>query len=258
MNKNEKEMKIMSNSNRSKQILEYLKDKKSAGVEELAKLLFVSSATIRRDLTEMQKLGQVERSHGGVILMESAEEISIFIRQTKNAREKEKVASIALRHLPEFKTVFIDNSSTCLALAERMNFTHKTVITNGLQAATKIAGRDNITLIMPGGEIKSNTTALTGSLTLNSLQNFRFDIALLSCAAIDKEGSYEFSLESSQIKKAVLERSKIKILLFDNTKINTSTSFLTAFPHKYDIIFTNSTDEELKTILPSGGNFINK
>ena len=72
----------MANQERSNSILNYLKEKKSASVEELAKLLFVSEATIRRDLTEMQKLGQIERSHGGAILMENADEISIFIRLT--------------------------------------------------------------------------------------------------------------------------------------------------------------------------------
>ncbi|MBQ7324032.1 MAG: DeoR/GlpR transcriptional regulator [Clostridia bacterium] len=245
-------------NDRTKKILDYLKETKSASVEELASMLYVSGATIRRDLNKMQKLGQIERSHGGAILMENADEISIFIRQTKNAREKENVASIALKHLPPFKTVFIDNSSTCLALAGRMNFAYKTVVTNGLQIATKIAGRDNITLIMPGGEIKSNTTALTGSFAINSLKNFRFDVALLSCAAVNKDGAYEFSLESSQIKQAVMQNSKINILLFDKTKMNTASHYHTALLHEYDMIFTNSTKKELELIHTHGCNFINE
>ena len=55
----------MSYFERKQEILDYLKLNKTASVEELAAKLFVSAATIRRDLTEMQRLGLVERSHGG-------------------------------------------------------------------------------------------------------------------------------------------------------------------------------------------------
>ena len=83
----------------------------------------------------MNAMGLVERSHGGAILPENSEEISIFFRMEKNANEKEKVATKALPHIPPFKSVFIDSSSTTLALAERMDFNFKTVVTNNLQTA---------------------------------------------------------------------------------------------------------------------------
>ena len=80
----------MSNSERLSQILDYLKKHRSASVEEIANMLYVSVATVRRDLTELQKRGQINRSRGGAVLMEGADEISFFIRQIKNAREKEE------------------------------------------------------------------------------------------------------------------------------------------------------------------------
>ena len=42
-------------------ILDYLKDNKTAKIQALAKKLYVSEATVRRDLTEMEKLGLVRR-----------------------------------------------------------------------------------------------------------------------------------------------------------------------------------------------------
>ena len=79
----------MLTSERQNKILEYLKERKTAFVRDLAAALYVSEATVRRDLNEMQKLGLIERSHGGAILPENAEEVSIFVRMNKNAREKE-------------------------------------------------------------------------------------------------------------------------------------------------------------------------
>ena len=79
---------------RFKLIADYLKEKKKATVEELAALLYVSPATIRRDLLEMQKMGVIARTHGGALYIENSAEISIFVRLEKNAREKEQAASV--------------------------------------------------------------------------------------------------------------------------------------------------------------------
>ena len=127
----------MLTSERQNKILEFLRRNKTAVVKNLAASFYVSEATIRRDLKEMQAMGLIERSHGGAVLPENAEEVSIFVRIGKNAKEKERAATNALKILPEFtfKSVFVDSSSTALALAERMDLSYKTVVTNNLQTA---------------------------------------------------------------------------------------------------------------------------
>lgn len=248
----------MAHTERSLLILEYLKKHKTATVERLSSELYVSEATIRRDLNEMQKLGQIERSHGGAVLVEKADEISIFVRQIKNAKQKERAASAALKHMPEFNTVFIDNSSTCLALAERLNLAHKTVVTNGLQVALSVARHDGVTLIMPGGEIKYNTTAVLGSTAVGALNGCRFDLALTSCTALDAEGCYEGSLDSMQIKRTALYNSKRRILIFDKTKIGNTAAFRTCELKSFDMLVTDAEDEALKPFESCGVPVYNK
>ena len=248
----------MSNNERFSQIIAYLKTHRSASVEELAELLYVSAATVRRDLNELQKRGQVERSHGGAILMEGADEISIFIRQVKNAREKEEAASVALKHMPDFQTVFIDNSSTCLALAERMNLAHKTVVTNGLQIAMRISRHDDVNLIMPGGEVHFNTNAVSGSLTCNLLHSFRIDLMLCSCAAIDENGTYEHSLETILLKQTAIAQSKTRVLLVDRNKFSTTAAYCTGTLSAYDAIVTDAEDELIAPYRAMNLNVINR
>lgn len=250
----------MSYLDRKAEILNFLSKakNKTATVKELAKELFVSEATVRRDLDDLQREGQVERSHGGAILMERSDEFSIFIRQTKNAKEKMKAGAIALKRIPDFQTIFIDNSSTCLALAERMNFSHRTVVTNGLHLALEIARHDNVTIISPGGEIKYNSTAVAGSMALSAIKNFRFDLALLSCAAIDKNGCYELALDAAEIKKAAFANSKTRILVVDRTKINTTAPFYTTAVEDYDYIFTDAEDDALSSLRKLNANIINQ
>ena len=62
----------MALNERQNNILSILKEEKSAQVTKLAKRLFVSEATIRRDLAEMESIGLVERSHGGALLPENS------------------------------------------------------------------------------------------------------------------------------------------------------------------------------------------
>ena len=112
----------MLQNERQEEILKILKQNRSATVRALAQKLYVSDATVRRDLMEMQNLGLLKRSHGGAVLLENADEISIFVRMNENADEKERTATNALKYLPnDFETVFLDSSSTVLALAQRMD-----------------------------------------------------------------------------------------------------------------------------------------
>ena len=248
----------MADKDRHQSIIEHLRKNKTASVGELSATLFVSPATIRRDLTELQKLGQVERTHGGAVYLENADEISIFVRLSKNAKEKEKAATIALKYIPDFQTVFIDNSSTALALAERMNLQHKTVVTNGLQVAMRLSQKSDVNIIIPGGEVHYNTNAVTGSIAISQLMDFRFDLMLSSCAAINLDGSFEHSLDTMQIKKIALERSRRKLLLADYTKFGLNAMYKTTELSNYHGIITNAEDYLIAPFRNAGLKIVNK
>ena len=230
----------MSLNERHNSILSILRDKRSASVSYLASKLFVSEATVRRDLTEMQKLGLIERSHGGAVLSDNAEEVSIFVRMNKNSKEKEQTASRALKYIPEFRSVFIDSSSTALALAERMDLSFKTVVTNNLQTAIMLSGKRDINLIILGGSVQYNTVSSTGSFTSRQIEEFSFDLMISSCAAVRGDEVYESSLEQKEIKSAAMKRSKHRILLFDSTKYGASGAYKISNITDYDTVVSNA------------------
>jgi len=234
----------MSLTERQNEILKRLKENKSAGVNELAKELYVSEATIRRDLAEMKSMGLVERSHGGALLPENAEEISIFFRMEKNANEKERAATKALPHIPSFKSVFIDSSSTALALAERLDLSFKTVVTNNLQTAIQLSKKPNLNLILLGGNVHFNTNSATGSWTARQLEDFAFDLMISSCAAVIGNDVFERSLDQKEIKRAAFMRCKQKILLVDHTKFTAHGTYRLAALSDYDLVVTDAPPPE--------------
>ena len=224
---------------RQNAIIEYLRENRRATVRDLAELLFVSEATVRRDLTELQSLGILERSHGGAILQDNAEEISIFVRMNENAKEKELAATNALPHIPKFGTVFIDSSSTALALAERMDLSHKTVVTNNIETAIRLSKKRDINLIILGGSVQYNTVSATGSYTVRQLEEFSFDLVIASCAAVRAGELYERSIEQKEIKLAAFKRSKYKVLVFGSSKYEGYGAYKLGEVTDFDLIATD-------------------
>ena len=56
---------------RQEKIMQILATNKSASVKELCELLQASEATIRRDLTLLEKDNKLERTHGGAYINEN-------------------------------------------------------------------------------------------------------------------------------------------------------------------------------------------
>ena len=229
----------MALDERKSRIVDYLKENRRASVKELASLLFVSEATVRRELTELQKLGMLERSHGGAIIQDNAEEISIFVRMNENSKEKELAATNALPHIPKFGTVFIDSSSTALALAERMDLSHKTVVTNNIETAIRLSKKKDINLIILGGSVQYNTVSATGSYTVRQIEEFSFDLVIASCAAVRGSELYERSIEQKEIKLAAFRRSKYKVLVFGSSKYEGYGAYKLGDASDFDLIATD-------------------
>lgn len=229
----------MTGNERQDAILELLRAEKNANVKFIAKKLYVSEATVRRDLTRMQELGLVRRSHGGAAIREAADEISIFVRMTENAHEKERAAFNALPLVPPFKTVFLDSSSTVLALAQRLDLADKTVVTNSLQTAIRLSKVRGIHLALLGGRVSPTGTSVAGSWANNLLRDFRFDLMLTSCAGIREKCAFETSMEQRELKRTAFERSGAKMLIADHTKFGAPAPYLFAPLEAFDFVVSD-------------------
>lgn len=243
---------------RYKSIEEYLKKQSRATVDELAKILYVSPATVRRDLTEMEKMGQIKRTHGGAVYNDNPDELNIFVRIENNVKDKDETANIALKHLPQFNTLFVDNSSTCLTLLSKMDLAHKTIVTNGFQLAVMLEKKRDVKVIFLGGQIIYSSFSTIGSFATNMLNSFKFDLLLSGAAGIEKDGSYEQTLETMEIKKVAASRSEKKYLLLDKSKFNHSCLYKTLSLNDYDLIITNASDEIVEEYNKETGNVVNK
>ena len=221
-------------------ILDYLKDNKTAKIQTLAKKLYVSEATVRRDLTEMEKLGLVRRSYGGVILYESAGgEPAMSVRMEVMPDAKQRIAMIAMQYLSDGGTLFFDSSSTVCTLARMFNKKHKTIVTTGIQASSCLAGKETLNVILPGGKVVGNSDSTEGELTVMQLSQINYDVMVASCGGIDGDSVTEASQGQCAIKQTVLKNASKKILLADERKFGARCPYRTCSIKEFDIVITN-------------------
>ena len=237
---------------REEQILQILKEKKTIGVNSLAKLVFCSGATIRRDLTRLEKKGLVTRTFGAVSILSSSisnEEAIFSVRQNVNSAEKKLIAKAISEELKSNQTLFIDSSTTMLFIVPYLSeFKNLLIITNGLRIAEEIVSKTNHRVYVIGGELMPHSNSMLGSSTIREISNFHADLALMSCAGASvKFGVSEVTSESAQIKAVMIKNSDRSIVAFDSSKINSDKAFKTASINQIDtIIISKDINKKIK------------
>lgn len=206
---------------RQQQILELLGEMRSATVAEMSRRLYVSSATIRRDLAVLARGGLVNRSHGGAVLIEGgAAESPLYVRELQHTREKRAIAELTLPLIRPNSVVFMDSSSTVGTLIP-MLAQHRglTVITNGLGNALLLSRHTDAKILFPEGAVSSRSTSVTGGGTLQFLSRFHADLAVISCSGLEPEaGVTDASTEQSDVKRIMLRNATQRVLLCDSSK----------------------------------------
>jgi len=93
---------------------------RSAGLvdaNEAADKLAVAVETVRRDLDVLQRRGLLRRVHGGAIATEKfAHEFTIPERENRSPQEKQQIADVASKYIPEEGAIIVDGGTTCAAL----------------------------------------------------------------------------------------------------------------------------------------------
>lgn len=210
---------------RHEQILQILMEKKSVTVGELSKTMFVSDATIRRDLSQMEKERLIKRSHGGAVLFESTnDETSILMREQENIKQKKIIAEIALKFIKNHDTLFVDSSSTAgIVIPLLKNFKYISVITNGIKNSLYLSQNTDAKIYIAGGVVNNRSNSIVGTDTLDYLGKMNADVSLVSCSGISLEnGVTESSYEQSHIKRVMIRNSKVKLVLCDSSKFDST------------------------------------
>lgn len=202
---------------RFRQIRELLEKTPTLRIGQLAELLYVSEATVRRDVDAMEKDGLLKRVYGGVTL--NKEDMPLTLRSFQHADEKEEIGKLAAELVKDGNTIFIDSSSTALHMLPFIK--HKkdmTVISNSQKVIDTLAFTNN-KLILTGGELIPKNLAYVGELACRSLDMYRPDLVFFSSQGIDLNGEItDVSQSETALRRAAIKRGIQTVFLCDSSK----------------------------------------
>ncbi|MCP4178553.1 MAG: DeoR/GlpR transcriptional regulator [bacterium] len=170
----------------------------------------------------------IDKIYGGATLRHSMHRvIPVSMRKDLNVEGKNRIALKCLSLINDGDTIFLDGSTTALQIASEMkSINNLIVITNSLETAERAADIKNIKIIGIGGTLRSSTRTFTGQQAVKSIHGYFADKAFICCDGVDMEtGITDANEEEAEVRKAMLNHSRIKILVSDHTKIN-KTSFV--------------------------------
>lgn len=189
----------------------------------MAKTLFVSPSTIRRDLQQLAAQGYLKHQYGGATLIDDSSRVPpIELREQSMADAKERIGSIARTLVANDDVIFIDASSTCLYLVRELpRFKNLTVFTNGQRVLEALAAT-GIETYSTGGRLLRNSMAFTGRFAEDLLQSVHITKFFFSFQGLSMSGIMSDGGESeNRIHHTILRQQGIKIGLCDSSKIGT-------------------------------------
>ena len=177
----------MYQQERMDQIMKILKKYNYVTVDYLVKEIKYSPASIRRDLTLLEKQGFVTRSYGGVTYKDA--NITPFrFRQHSMKTAKNAIAKKAATLVKNSDVVFLDGSSTTQYMGHFL--TEKkgiTVVTCNMMLADFLS-EHGINTYCTGGKVIEYPGILGGNFMLETLTKFNIDIAFFASTAFNLKG----------------------------------------------------------------------
>lgn len=212
---------------RQERVLEILRQRKTAQLDELARELDVSPSTIRRDLEQLEARGVVERTHGGAIyrgdsrkseLTAGVPSIALAERMTDRVNEKMLIGRYAASQVRPQMTVLLDGGSTVIYAARQIVARPIQVVTNSLAIANIFADDDQVELLLIGGSLYPRTGVLVGPVATGCLADLHADVLLFSVACVYGDEAFNHNLAMSQVEQAMMRQAARSILLMDSSK----------------------------------------
>jgi DeoR family transcriptional regulator of aga operon len=224
----------MTNQRRAK-IAELVRERGSMRVTDLATHFQVSEVTIRNDLVQLEKDGQLVRDRGGALPSESGRQLTSLLAVEQRAHlqleEKRRVARCAASLVRPGDTIIMDAGTTVVEMAPFLaGVAPLTVVTNALNVALEVATRTEARIILIGGSFNRESSSAVGSPAERALGELVVQKAFLGTQAFDLEnGLTDTTLEIAEVKRAMIRAAHRVILLTDASKAG-RTGFIKVAP----------------------------
>jgi DeoR/GlpR family transcriptional regulator of sugar metabolism len=236
---------------RRAQILERIQRDGGVSVAQLARDHDVSQVTVHRDLEQLAREGLVERVHGGAKALRALGMPPIATAWEQRVQQagaaKAAIAAHAARMVASSSTIFLDASSTALALARRLMEdppNELTLVTNSPAIAHEVMAEPVHVVVCPG-ELDQHMRMLAGRWTVEFLHELNFDMAFVSAAGLTLDAGLTTSRRPlADVVNAARVAAGRTVGMIDASKFGRASLVTIARAQELDVIVTDDGLEE--------------
>jgi DeoR/GlpR family transcriptional regulator of sugar metabolism len=230
----------VQNRDRRSRLLDLIRIRGFAALDELVRELGVSESTIRRDLDALEEQGRARRTHGGVLYSGGMPRLAEFDeRQPANWAAKRAIAVAAAAVISDGETVLLDGGTTTYEVARLLVGRSLQVVTNSLPVANLFASEARTDLVLLGGYVSPRTGVCLGPYANELLGRLHVTTTVLSAAGISDEGLFNAHLLLAETEQAMLKAAGRVIVVADSSKFGRKSLTLVSALDAIDIFVSD-------------------
>src|SRR3954471_5377486 len=205
---------------RRQAILAEVRQTRAVSAEELARRFGVSLETIRRDLRGLRDRGLLERVYGGALSVRSSED-DFVTRSSLHGPRKQAIARLAATLVEPADTIVIDIGTAALEVARALPETFRgRVLTNSVPVAMLLANREEIDLLLCGGQVRHGDAACHGAQAEAFFADFYADKAFLGSGGVHAQaGLTDYHPPEVITRRTIIAHAAASYVLADSSKL---------------------------------------
>ena len=245
----------MTPNERRDAILRQSRSGEKLEVEDLAAQFVASRETIRRDLAELDRRGQLRRVHGGAVASARPVEEGPFPqRMGQQVAAKRAMARHVAEGLLPGDSLFIDTGSTTLFLAEEIAQRNGLIIiTNSADIAALCQRGEGNRVVLIGGEFRGPGRETVGAMALAQIAQVRAARAVLTVAAVTERGVFAIDPQEAEVARAMIAQADEVSVLADGSKMGRAGVFVVCPMARIARIVTDAMPDVLRDAAISAG-----
>lgn len=227
---------------------------------DLEARLPASPATIRRDLTRLERSGKLVRVHGGA---KGASEATKGERLqgtpfaqsiTQNLEAKRAIGKAAAALCSPGEGVMIDGGTTTLQMCPHVAGLGLQVLTNSLHIVEALLPQPETRVLVPSGSVFREQNIILAPSGEDSMPRFHAPKLFMGAAAIGPQGVMQQDVILVAAERRFIDRADEVVVLVDSTKFQSSSGAIVCGLGEIDIVVTDAgITSEAQALLGAAG-----
>jgi DeoR family ulaG and ulaABCDEF operon transcriptional repressor len=228
-------------------------------VQELMERLSASSATVRRDIGELAKAGDLLKVHGGAEALghsrrSGARHYSLDYAHATSLHQKIAIATLAVSLCNDDESIIINGGSTTYQMVHALQKRSMQVLTNSLPIASYLFENSNVRLQVPGGEVYRDQHIILSPFDNDTIRNYSASKLFMGASCLSRSGLLESDPRLIQAERKILSQAEELIVLVDSSKFSGVGSLILCPLEKINIVISDEyiRDEDRQILADAG------